>query len=75
MSESQETSGFETNRRAILLKALPIVAFDGWTVRTLAEAAQEAEKQKQDSEVLKSLSDELQAQKLGVPLPQGESPK
>lgn len=41
-------------------------------LKAQAEAAAEAEKQKQNSEVLKSLSDELQAQQLGVPLPAKE---
>jgi hypothetical protein len=39
-----------------------------------AQASQEAEKQKQNTEVLKSLPDELQAQQLGVQLPQQGGP-
>lgn len=40
---SGERPGFEAKRRALLMAALPIVAFDGWTEQTLAEAAKEIE--------------------------------
>jgi len=43
VSETKESSGFEAKRRALLMAALAIVAFDGWTEQTLAEAAKEAE--------------------------------
>jgi ubiquinone biosynthesis protein COQ9 len=52
MNQGPRDTGFEAKRKALLLAALPIVAFDGWTEQTLLEAARDLDIDAQEAKLL-----------------------